>query len=263
MIFETFCEQHTDSCDDATTLRQGIADQGLSIFAHQQAEAIIGKPAKQLLEQLLSNSLVAEVRGVRHEPGCEHWQATTDREAPTICEGCGEALEEFVGETRYRWIGPLPPKTPQKKNPSVRQTFVIGDQITGDHATIIKANQGSHIVSQHNEGKQNHGAKPLWERITATACGVAFLAIILVIALFVPNPTGFQYTVFRIVLALSAGGFAGTFSGFLDVEFKNWLKAGGGLAVFVIVYFYVPAVVADKADASSGTATHTVRSTAH
>ena len=245
MTFETFCEQHADSCPDAKALRQGIADRALSIFAHQQAEAIIGKPAMDLVVQLVANGLVAEVRGLRHDSDCEHWQAVSNGDVATICEGCGEALEEFVEETRYRWTGPLPPKTPSKKEPNVQQTFVLGDQITGDHTTIIKGNPRSHIVPQHNDGQQDHNVKPLWERIVATVCGIALVVFILGIALIVPNPTGFQYTVFRIVLALSAGGFAGTFSGFLDVKWNGWIKAGGGLAVFVIVYFCVPAVIAE------------------
>ena len=34
------------------------------------------------------------------------------------------------------------------------------------------------------------------------------LATVLAIAVFIPNPTGFQYQVFRITLALAAGGVA-------------------------------------------------------
>lgn len=67
---------------------------------------------------------------------------------------------------------------------------------------------------------------------------IAFITAIIAIALFVPNPTAFQYTVFRVVLALFAAGTAIMIPGALEIQMKNWLKASGALAVFVIVYFY-------------------------
>jgi uncharacterized integral membrane protein len=71
--------------------------------------------------------------------------------------------------------------------------------------------------------------------------GVVFLAIILVIAVFIPNPTNFQYQVFRITLALAAGGVAAVIPGILNVNIPRFITAGGALAVFVVVYFYSPA----------------------
>ena len=82
-----------------------------------------------------------------------------------------------------------------------------------------------------------------YEKILAFAFGVVFVVVLLYAAFAVPNPTAFQYTVFRIVLALAAAGVAGFFSGFLNVQISNWLKAGGALAVFVVVYFYAPAAL--------------------
>ena len=81
------------------------------------------------------------------------------------------------------------------------------------------------------------------EKILAFTFGVIFVVVLLVAAFAVPNPTAFQYTVFRIVLALAAAGVAAMFSGFLNLQISNWLKAGGALAVFAIVYFYAPAAL--------------------
>lgn len=47
---------------------------------------------------------------------------------------------------------------------------------------------------------------PLWERVTVVAFGVGFVLMLLAIALLVPDPTNFQIWVFRVVLALAAGG---------------------------------------------------------
>ena len=81
------------------------------------------------------------------------------------------------------------------------------------------------------------------EKVLAFVFGVVFVVVLLAVAFFVPNPTAFQYTVFRIVLALAAAGVAAMIPGFLAVNISTWLRAGGALAIFVIVYFYAPAAL--------------------
>src|SRR5207249_652829 len=54
------------------------------------------------------------------------------------------------------------------------------------------------------------------------------------------------YQVFRIVLALAAGGVGAVIPGILNVNIPKVLTAGGALAVFVVVYFYSPAQLAVK-----------------
>ena len=81
------------------------------------------------------------------------------------------------------------------------------------------------------------------ERLIALVFGVIFVTAILALAVFIPVPTDFQYMVFRIVLSLAAAGFVSMTPGFLEVTVANWLRAGGALAVFVVVYFYNPAAL--------------------
>ena len=81
------------------------------------------------------------------------------------------------------------------------------------------------------------------ERKLALFFGVIFVAAILAISLFIPRPTPFQYTIFRIVLALAAGGFVSMTPGFIEAHVGKYVRAGGALAVFVIVYFYAPAAL--------------------
>ena len=71
--------------------------------------------------------------------------------------------------------------------------------------------------------------------------GVAFVAVLLATAILVPNPTPFQYTFFRIILALFAAAVAALIPGSLGVEVSKAVRAGGAIAVFVIVYFFTPA----------------------
>lgn len=79
------------------------------------------------------------------------------------------------------------------------------------------------------------------ERVAAFAFGVVFVIVMLVIAIFYPRPTNFQYTTFRVVLALAAAGVAVLLPGFLDLQVASWLKAGGALGVFALVYLKTPA----------------------
>ncbi len=78
------------------------------------------------------------------------------------------------------------------------------------------------------------------EKIVVFICGVVLLVTILVIVLFVPNPSSAQLWVFRAIVAVAAAGFAAFLPGALNVQVSNYVKAGGAVAVFVIVYLFNP-----------------------
>lgn len=79
------------------------------------------------------------------------------------------------------------------------------------------------------------------EKLLAAGFGVLFVVVTLILALVVKQPTPFQYLVFRIVFALSASGVASMLPGFVEVRIPNFVRAGGALAVFVLVMFFNPA----------------------
>jgi Na+-transporting NADH:ubiquinone oxidoreductase subunit NqrB len=100
-----------------------------------------------------------------------------------------------------------------------------------------------------------------WEKIAAFACGVIFLVTLLIIAITVPTPSSFQAFIFRVVLSVAAAAFIALVPGFINVEtkFKGfWVRAGGALAIFVIVYLMnPPALIQGKqGDKSSDQITH-------
>ena len=86
------------------------------------------------------------------------------------------------------------------------------------------------------------------QAIIAFVFGVVFVITLLVIAVRFPNPTPFQYNIFRIILSLASAGVAAMIPGFLNVDINSTtgllIRAGGALAVFVIVYFFNPAKLA-------------------
>ncbi|MGA1861038.1 hypothetical protein VH569_34065 [Azospirillum sp. 11R-A] len=81
--------------------------------------------------------------------------------------------------------------------------------------------------------------------VLAFVFGVAFLTALLALVITFPNPTAQQFEVFRIIIALAAGGVGAVIPGLLDLRMslgtKVALRAGGALAVFAVVYFYSPA----------------------
>lgn len=82
---------------------------------------------------------------------------------------------------------------------------------------------------------------PTHERIAVFFFGVVFLTVMLVLAVFFPTPSAFQYLVFKVTLGLAAAGIAALIPGFLEVNIPTWLKAGGALAVFALVMYKSPA----------------------
>jgi hypothetical protein len=85
--------------------------------------------------------------------------------------------------------------------------------------------------------------------------GLCFVSVLLVLALCFPQPTAFQYMVFRITLALAAAGVAGIIPGMIRLTVKPGtallIHAGGALAVFVMVYLLAPAALPSRPPVSS------------
>ena len=92
-----------------------------------------------------------------------------------------------------------------------------------------------------------------WERIGVFASALVFVAAVLVLAVAFPEPTRFQEFVFRIVLALAASAFGAFVPGVLNIDSllesrgwndiivtKNRIRAGGALALFVLVLLVNP-----------------------
>lgn len=86
------------------------------------------------------------------------------------------------------------------------------------------------------------------QRIAAFAFGVVFLSALLAIAIFIPHPADFQIYVFRIVLAIAAAGVAAMIPGVLNVSVADWVRAGGAIAVFVIIYAVNPPSLVTEAE---------------
>ena len=121
------------------------------------------------------------------------------------------------------------------------QVELVGEvaETTRDAVVSIDKSIGAYVMTKTAQG---------W---FAAGFGALLILIILGLVFAFPNPSQFQMDIIRIVLSVAAAGFAVTFTGFLEVQLPGFIKAGGALAVFAIVYFYNPAArLADGTDTS-------------
>jgi hypothetical protein len=79
------------------------------------------------------------------------------------------------------------------------------------------------------------------DKVLAFAFGVVFVIVLLCISIFDRNPTPLAIFIYRVVLALAAAGIGAVIPGMIDVNVAPVIRAGGALALFVIVYWFRPA----------------------
>lgn len=82
----------------------------------------------------------------------------------------------------------------------------------------------------------------------AVTIGVGLIAIVILLAVFIPNPTPFRYIIFRSIMPLAAGLIVGLLPGMLQVKVAPegmakaiGIRATSGFGVFVLMYMLNPA----------------------
>jgi hypothetical protein len=117
-------------------------------------------------------------------------------------------------------------KIPEEWRPAVEDFYFLGN----DAAMVTKALAEARYR--------------LLERWGAGGTGVGFFVLLIIIALYIPDPSDFQYLIFRTVLALAAGGFAALIPGALELEWNKAIRATGAIGIAVLVYLWNPAQLA-------------------
>lgn len=147
--------------------------------------------------------------------------STTDKfnkAYPKICKNLGGICNE---ENCYEDRTELPPK---------RELL--------DHHLMPYRPLGNGFVDRVRE---------LWMAIISVASALIFIILLLVIAIFIPKPAPFQLFIFRVILALAAAAFGATIPGFIKIDVPLWgkglIRAGGALALFVLVYTVNPPIL--------------------
>jgi hypothetical protein len=73
-----------------------------------------------------------------------------------------------------------------------------------------------------------------------------FLIGSIAIISIIPCPSEPQFIFYKILLAISIAGIASIVPGFMRVKYKNYVSAGGALAVFVFVLTFNPGFIANN-----------------
>ena len=116
------------------------------------------------------------------------------------------------------------------------------------HEMFLAASESKMLEAEKDrnerKGEISMNKSQKWEKIMACIFGFLFISIMLMVAILLPNPTVFQIFIFRVVLSLAASGIGALIPGFLNVEMKKehlfFIRAGGAIALFLIVYFLNP-----------------------
>lgn len=78
--------------------------------------------------------------------------------------------------------------------------------------------------------------------LLAFVFGVVFLIAMLTFAVFVPNPSGLAQWVFVVTTSLAGAGVGAMIPGILKISLP-YARAGGALAVFLLIFFNKPTLV--------------------
>ncbi len=243
---------------------------GWELARHAETEELLGT-LRQLTglrteQTVLKESLTVLIRRYVETGDPADWTSIKSRAASNslIVQSIGDSLDKFSGSFAYRDLEAYqalvvlirerggiyealnklePPTTDVDK----AKLLAFADRFEALAMTSQKIEQQvAKYLGELNPPFDPAGGQKMWQTIAAAAFAVVFIATILVLAFRFPRPTPFQYTVSRIVLALACAGFATLISGFIEVTIPNFVKAGGALAIFAIVYFYSPADLAVK-----------------
>ena len=98
-------------------------------------------------------------------------------------------------------------------------------------------------MSPETQKNTSHGTKSKaqpGEKVAVFIFGIVFVIVMFIIAIFFPHPSDFQIFVFRVILALAAAGVGAIIPGFILVKVSNYVRAGGALALFVLIYLFNP-----------------------
>lgn len=131
-----------------------------------------------------------------------------------------------------------------ERGQQVRQGFADRGLPTSGFEETKYLTEVREMTKQVNAGNNTTGSAMTALKWVAVAFGVVFLTALLALVVFIPNPTGFQIFVFRVLLSLCAGVIGGALiGGFIELKGKVaqfGVTAGGAAAFFLIVFLVNP-----------------------
>jgi hypothetical protein len=85
-----------------------------------------------------------------------------------------------------------------------------------------------------------------WPQTLAAFSAILSIILVIVVAIYLPAPSAFQFDTIRVVLALCGGAAVSVLPGMLELKFESTIsktvRVGGSLAVFILIYMLAPLV---------------------
>jgi hypothetical protein len=129
------------------------------------------------------------------------------------------------------------PARPDEKEVVVEISEDFGKVVTRVTGDVAQVNQ---VLETIMDAKQ-----PFAQKHFAAIAGIAFVLLALVLAFAFDNPTRLQRQLILVIVALGGGAFSLEFAKQINANMSLGkqlsVAAGGAAAVFVILYFFVPA----------------------
>lgn len=121
-------------------------------------------------------------------------------------------------------------------DPILRKSYV--DNITNLFNHELETDKA---MQRHEITKANR--KDIIQSIVLPLIGVFGLISMMFVVIYNPLPSKFQSGVYWTVLSLAAAAFAAMIPGFVKFKHQESIKAGGAVAIFLIMYFFVPTIM--------------------
>jgi hypothetical protein len=87
-----------------------------------------------------------------------------------------------------------------------------------------------------------------FERYSVFIFGVVFLSVMIILSIWIPEPTKSQFFTLKLAMALAAAGIGALLPGLLELKIPliptSFIKASGAIGLFIIVWYTDPAKLA-------------------
>jgi len=98
------------------------------------------------------------------------------------------------------------------------------------------------ISQEFQNDRKMEKSRSVWETWVQGGVGIILLLFSVYMAFLVPNPTRYQSGVLWVLVAMAAALSIVLVTGSIEITNKWGIKAAGGCAIFVMMFFYVPKI---------------------
>ncbi len=102
-----------------------------------------------------------------------------------------------------------------------------------------EATRKAYLKSIENEFATHQMNQSNKKILPITIIGVIFILILIFISIKFPSTIQEYFGIYKTILAISCAGLAAILPGFININYKGFLRAGGALGVFTFIFLFV------------------------